>query len=173
MPSTYTPIASSTVSGSSTTTVTFSGIPSTYTDLVLVSRLRVTKTAVSNDDVLVTLNGVNTGNLYSATFLYGTGSANGSGRTTNTNTGFWLFPPAANATAGIFEINILNLMNYANTTTFKAGVSNSGSMSDSTAIRSMVYRSNAAISSIALGTSSGTVYFVEGSSFSLYGIKAA
>lgn len=173
MPSTYTPIATSTVSGSTTTTVTFNSIPSTYTDLVLVSKVRVTKSAAVNDDVLITLNSVNTGNLYSGTFLYGTGSTNGSGRVTSTNTGFWLYSPAANASTGIFEINVLNLMNYSNTTTFKTGISHSGSMSDASAIRSVLWRSTSAINSIAIGTSSGSIYFVEGTSFSLYGVKAA
>ena len=40
MASTYTPIASSTVTGSSTTTVTFSSIPATYTDLIVVSNYK-------------------------------------------------------------------------------------------------------------------------------------
>jgi hypothetical protein len=36
MPATYTPISTTTISGSSTSTVTISNIPSTFTDLVVV-----------------------------------------------------------------------------------------------------------------------------------------
>jgi hypothetical protein len=170
---TYEPIATNTVTGSTVASVTFSSIPSTYTDLVLVSYVRVTKAATTNDDVLVTLNGVNTGDLYSNTYAYGSGSTAGSGRVTSRNSGYWLYSPAANATSGVFETNILNLMNYSNTTTFKSGVSKSASMSDSAAMRAVLWRSTAAINSIAIATSTGSVYFVAGTSFSLYGIKAA
>ena len=37
---TYEAIATNTVTGSSTTTVTFSSIPSTYTDLIIVSQYK-------------------------------------------------------------------------------------------------------------------------------------
>jgi len=173
MPATYEPIATTTLSNSTTTSVTFSSISSTYTDLVLVSVVRITKTGATNDDVFVTLNSVTSGNPYSNVFLYGTGSANGSGRVNPRNEGLWLFSPAANATSGVFEINYMNLMNYSNTTTHKVILSNSGSMSDSTAIRAGLWASTAAINTIAIATNSGSVYFESGTTFSLYGIKAA
>lgn len=173
MPSTYTPIATSTLTNSTTSTVTFSSIPATYTDLVLVSVVRVTRSGFTNDDVLVVLNNITSGNLYSNVYLYGTGSASGSGRTAASNNGFWLYSPAANATAGIFEINYLNLMNYSNTTTNKSILSNSGSMSDATALRAGLWASTAAINTVTINTTSGSVYFVSGTTFTLYGIKAA
>ena len=78
MPATYQPIETQTVSGTSTSTVTFSSIPQTYTDLVLVSA--ITQSAdVSN---YLRFNS-DTGTNYSRTRLVGTGSSATSVRGTN------------------------------------------------------------------------------------------
>ena len=71
MANTYT-LISSNVLASSAASVTFSAIPSTYTDLVLRISAR-SDTAGTSDQYYVTFNGSGTG--YSYTNLYGTGAA--------------------------------------------------------------------------------------------------
>jgi len=112
--STYTPIASQTLS-SAAASVTFSGIPQTYTDLVVV--LSVRGTTASNDiDVQGQFNS-DTGSNYSWTRIYGTGSTAGSQRGTSqtvlrignmAGSGYTAYSPM-----------ILNIQNYSNTTTYK------------------------------------------------------
>ena len=74
---TYEPIATTTL-GTSASSVTFSTIPGTYTDLVLV----VAGTSAATNGNEMQFNG-DTGNNYSFTLLYGTGSAAVSSRNSN------------------------------------------------------------------------------------------
>ena len=63
-------------------------------------------------------------------------------------------------------------MNYANTTTFKTNVSRSSAATVDVILYAGLYRSTAAITSITL-VLSGSQSFTSGSTFTLYGIKAA
>ena len=162
---TYEPIATTTVSGSSTTTYTFSSIPATYTDLVLVSSAQMSGTGTTGT---FRFNG-DTGSNYSFTYLYGNGSSAGSGRQSNQTSGIWdsWVDRLSNT---MFEADVLHIMNYSNTTTYKTALSRSNSsVTVETAVN--LWRSTAAINSLTVFISSG--YFVAGSTFTLYGIKAA
>ena len=161
MPNTYEPIATTTL-GSAQATVTISSIPSTYTDLILVCNVKRT----AGSDIEVQLNG-DTGSNYSFTYLYGTGSAVGSGRTSNqtkANIGY--------AASTNFTTQIVQFMNYSNTTTNKTFIARNspGDSGDVSAIVNL-YRSTSAISSILLDPNSGN--FATGSTFTLYGVKNA
>lgn len=159
MPATYEPIATTTASGS-TNTVTFSSIPSTYTDILLV----VAGTSASTIDSFCRVNG-DTGSNYSYTRLYGTGSVAGSDRSSN-QTEFKAgdFTTTPNA-------HLLHFMNYANTTTNKTMLFNTKSSASSVIPMACLWRSTAAINSITLFINSGN--FGSGSTFSLYGIASA
>ena len=152
---TYSLISSQTTSGSSTTAITFSSIPQTFTDLVLVA----SGTVVSGGtDLKYTFNS-DTATNYSRITVYGSGSAAFVARDVNqtgTNTGYL----GTSAT-----INILNFMDYSNTTTFKNVFArvNAG-------IYLGTWRSTAAISSITLTTVSSS--YSSGCTFKLYGIEA-
>jgi hypothetical protein len=160
MPSTYEPIATQTL-GSGTASVTFSSIPATYTDLVLVCIGKMVSGGDANQPI--TFNG-DTSALYSRTFMYGEGSSALSGRTSSTTSlGF----PYWNSTNPVTTIT--QIMNYSNTTTFKTALSRNAGSSTVTAEVGL-YRSTSAISSITL---TGVFNFATGSTFSLYGIKAA
>lgn len=74
MPATYEPIATTTL-GSTSTTITFSSIPTTYTDL----RLVFVGKASTNDDLKLTFNGSSATN-YSRTDLYADGASVASSR---------------------------------------------------------------------------------------------
>jgi len=170
MASTYTPIATQTL-GSNATSVTFSSIPSTYTDLVLISSCAVTGGASS---VYFRFNG-DTATNYSNTYLYGNGSTAGSGRGSNATYGISAYFATPSATLG-GSVNILNVMNYANTTTYKTTIGRAnanGSTYPGAETMVNLWRSTAAINSIALLFSGAGPEFITGSTFTLYGIKAA
>ena len=164
MPVTYTPIASQTLS-SSATTVTFSSIPSTYTDLVLVTNAAATTNTFGE----IRFNS-DTATNYSRTVIYGDGSSAISFIDTTDPNGFnYDFVPASLGNIATFHI-----MNYANTTTFKttlARVNNaySGGATEATVA---LWRSTSAITTVTLALNS-THSYIAGSTFTLYGIKAA
>ena len=157
---TYEPIATNTVSGSSTTTVTFSSIPSTYTDLVLI----INGSSSTTTGLPIVFNS-DTATNYSRTLLYGTGTAAGSQRSSNTSgagVGYLLTTQT---------VNRFYIFNYANTTTFKTVLTRSDGAGDSAQVGVGLWRSTAAINSITFNISSYT--FNSGTMFTLYGIKAA
>lgn len=162
MPSTYTPIATQTV-GSAVATVTFSSIPSTYTDLILI----VCGTASSTSNNTMQFNG-DTGANYSNTAIYADGTSAASTRNTSVNQmRFGGFESSVPGT------NIIQIMNYANTTTYKTAIIRGNSTGANTFVRADVelWRSTAAINSIVYGPFSGNLN--TGTTLTLYGIKAA
>ena len=161
MPQTYTPIATQTLS-SAQSSVTFSSIPGTYTDLVLVASI---KYVLAGEYTKLTFNGDTTAN-YSSTYLIGNGSAASSGRTSSAN---WI-GVGYDANTETFT-DIFNIQNYANTTTFKTVLNrHSVAGTRAEALVGLWRKTPEAINSITL-TSSGN--YATGTTFTLYGIKAA
>ncbi len=145
-----------------TPSVTFSSIPATYTDLVIVSN----NSRTSNSNMLLRVgNGsVDTGFNYSYTFMAGDGSAF-SGRAAGTNA-----TETSYQFANTWGQSIINLQNYANTTTNKTFLTRAGQGGWGTIAYVGLWRSTSAINTIELYSSAGN--FAVGSTFSLYGIKA-
>ena len=165
MPSTYEPIATNTL-GSATASVTFSSIPATYTDLILVTSASTTS-ATNSGRADVTVNG-DTASNYSFTRVYGDGSVASSYRRSSQTA----FAELLNSTSGNFYPMVLQFMNYSNTTTNKSVLQNAFvSASFRREIGVGLWRSTSAITSITLTAFSTT--FVVGSSFTLYGVKNA
>ena len=163
MSSTYEPIATTTL-GSAQSTVTLSSIPSTYTDLILISN-NLSSSNQNGLTIRVGNGSVDSGSNYSVTFLYGTGSSALSGRGTN-NT----FITAGRSTSN-WGTGITQFMNYANTSINKTVLSR-GSSADAIVIAYVnLWRSTAAINIMTIGTESGGTISA-GSTFTLYGIKA-
>jgi hypothetical protein len=161
MPTTYEPIATTTL-GSAQATVTFSSISGSYTDLVLVISCNVSS---GSQDVQVRYNSDSASN-YSTTNLYGTGSIAGSNRQSN-STNAWI--GLANTTnRGVI---VTNFQNYSNSTTNKTAVSRSSVADYEVDAMVSLWRSTSAITSIEIKLSAST--FTSGSTFTLYGIKAA
>jgi hypothetical protein len=164
MPKTYEPIATYTATGTPST-YTFSSIPATYTDLLLV--LSGTATA-GGPSTLVRFNGDTTSN-YSHTYLTGDGTSATSGRASSQTSILASFNGAPFTSP---NTNIIQIMNYANTTTFKTVICRASQSAYGTdAIVGLWRKTPEAITSITLTTSSST--YVNGSTFTLYGIKAA
>jgi hypothetical protein len=160
MPNTYTELRKTTV-GTATASVTLdlTGIRG-YTDLVMIG----SATNPTHDSGLLVRFNSDSGSNYSDTSIYGNGSSAVSFRASNA-TGM----NAGRTDTGI-STNIINIQNYANTTTFKTVLTRGN---DSALVIATVglWRNTAAITSI-------TVYdqnarnFSTGSTFSLYGIAS-
>jgi len=165
MPITYEPIATSTLT-STAASVTFSSIPSTYTDLILVISGRVSA-SVGNNASGLRFNG-DSGNNYSMVRLTGDGSAASTDRTTATYAG-WAF--IANSTVSEVTPVVYNIQNYVNTTTNKVVLGRGSSASSLISATASMWRNTAAITSIEVIQSSTT--WIVGSTFTLFGVKSA
>jgi hypothetical protein len=160
--STYTPIATTTL-GSNAASYTFSSIPSTYTDLVIVA----TGGCVgSGEAIFARFNGDSTN--YSDTVLLGNGSSAISTRASVT--GAHVIGRYTGTDGTINANGILHIMNYANTTTYKTCLTRSNNSLGTSAIVTLWRATPAAITSIALV---GSTNILAGSTFTLYGIQAA
>ena len=165
MATTYEPIATNTLTSTSTS-VTFSSIAGTYTDIVVI----ISGSMSANANVIMQFNGATT--LYSSRSLNGNGTAAassyfGSGSPSIPNpTGIYI--DTLGTGTGSFQY-IVNIMNYANTTTFKTAISRFGAAAMGTEETVGLYRSTSAITSVTF--LNGT--FGIGTVFTLYGIKAA
>lgn len=162
MAKTYEPIATYTVP-SAQASYTFSSIPSTYTDLVLISVPLTTASAV----IQVRLNG-DTATNYSNTYMQGDGTTASSSR----SSGDTAFPIAYSTATTTPYTAVTHFMNYSNTTTYKTAISRSSAASVVTLEYVDLWRSTAAINSIQL-LCSGGASLNTGAVFTLYGIKAA
>lgn len=166
--STYTPIATTTLS-STATTVTFSSIPSTYTDLVCI--LNVGATADVGGAIRLRLNG-DTGSNYSVNYLQGLGSSANSAKESGT---MMALGYQIGVYTGIKHTYLLNFMNYKNTSVFKNILMRSNG-ADGTSANAGLWRSTSAINEISFrigNYDSPTGTWAIGSQFTLFGITAA
>ena len=157
--STYTQIASTTL-GSATSSVTFSSIPATYTDLILV----VDGTNSADGSLYLRANS-DFGANYSSTFIYGNGASAVSGKTTSV--GFAL----SGRMSAAQSVSIAHIMNYANTSTYKTILAR-GNSNGLVIAEVSLWRSTAAINALTTNHDAGTNFSV-GTTFNLYGITAA
>ena len=160
MASTYEKIATTTL-GSSSSSVTLSSIPSTYTDLVLIVN---GQNSSSDGNWRIRFNS-DTGSNYSFTYMAGTGSATESGKYSNVTS-----VDCGVSGNGNLAAQIVNINNYSNSTTYKTLLSRLSSSSRFVSANVGLWRNTAAITSItALNDNS----WATGATFTLYGIKAA
>jgi hypothetical protein len=169
MPATYEPIATTTL-GSAASSVTFSSISGSYTDLILVCVAR-SATASISDTYLMTFNGLTT-NIYSRTRLLGSGSAVSSARRTSAPNIDFEGLAGNTSASGTFMMSNVQIQNYSNSTTYKTSIIRQDDANNYVVASVGLFSSTAAITSIGLATSSGA-NFQSGSTFTLYGIKSA
>jgi hypothetical protein len=165
---TYTLIQSTTL-GSNQSTVTFSSIPQTYTDLVLIMSARGT-TSAPNTSVYFTTN--ISGSNYSVSWGVGDGISAGVGRYTNLGQGYLGYVSAGTTNSNSRGTLIANFLDYSNTTTFKSVLCRSGVAEAEVNNYINLIRGTSALTSITVGEGGGNS-FVTGSTFRLYGIEAA
>lgn len=159
---TYTLINSTTLTGSASD-ITFSSIPGTYTDLVLV----VASLDNGGGRTRLRVNG-DTGSNYSRTNLCGNGSSAATYRGTNET----LFDMSV--IAGTSSTNpatlIIHINDYSNTTTYKTILSRYSLASGAVEESAGLWRNTAAITSVTYLTQGS---LLSGTTARLYGIEAA
>lgn len=164
--SAYEVIATQTL-GTAAATVTFSSIPATYTDLVLIANSSTT-TVGSSEINKMTFNS-DTATNYSTTTLGADGSSAASFRATSQ-----AYIRAGRNTANgdsYFVVNKIQIMNYANSTTYKTAIAQGMEANVYLENNVGLWRSTSAITSVTL--TAGSNNYKIGSTFTLYGIKAA
>lgn len=170
MPKTYQPIATTTL-GSAAASITFSSIPSSYTDLVFVIQLSSTST----DNIFVRFNS-DTASNYSVTRLAGPGSNPAVSDRQTSQTMMTITRNGYPTTTNGNTVSIMQVMNYANATTNKTALIRSNDAGNGTdAIVGLWRKTPEAINAVSFSTNSfgaGTSIST-GSTITLYGIKAA
>jgi hypothetical protein len=159
---------------SNTLSVTFSGIPSTYSSLQLRILSASTRAASANLNIQVNSN---TGTVYTRHEI------NGDGTTVTSSgavAGGVTTASIARSTGGdsgsnIYAASIIDIQDYASTTKNKTmrsffGINNNGLSTENVTLRSVLYIGTDAITSLTL-TSASSTSFIAGSTFALYGMK--
>jgi hypothetical protein len=159
---TYTPLATVTL-GSSASSVTFSSIPATYRDLILIVRRTTTTAAnivwrVNNDS----------GNNYNRVIMLGSTSA-GVASASNSNVSSLFLDNGASDTT-IPVLHIVQFMDYSATDKHKTVLTRETTTDASTSAIASRWASTPAITSISMAASTGSLAI--GSTFNLYGISA-
>ena len=163
--STYEKIDSRTLA-SATGTIDFTSIPQTYTDIFLITNHFYT--ATDQIQVRVGNGSIDTGSNYSSTSMQGTGTNPAtSGRQTSSSFIYGIFGTSGNDGNSF----LANFMNYSNTNTYKSILTRGNAMGDSTNEVIGLWRNTVAINTIRIYLPTTT--FKVGSTFTLYGIKAA
>lgn len=165
MPATYEPIATTTLS-SAAATITFSSIPSTYTDL----RLVVVPIGTTSANLYLTYNN-DTSTIYSATSLSGNGTTAASGR--RSSVGNILLTYVTNIQTATPTLRTVDIFSYAGST-FKTALTEENSDlngSGSVARTVALWSSTSAINRLDVFVSGTTM--ASGTTATLYGIKNA
>jgi hypothetical protein len=146
-----------------TPSLTFSSIPATYTDLVIVANCKNTTGATYG--LLLQYNGDTTAN-YSTTLLWGNGTSSSTFRyTTQYNAAFTGWAGNTN-----FTPLIINIPNYSNSTTYKTTLSRSSDPGDRVGGMVSLWRKTPeTVNSITISFEPTTNIAV-GSTFELYGV---
>ena len=160
---TYT-LINETVLGSTATSVTFSSVPQTYKNLVLEFTGNIDGSAYPR----IFFNSVST-STYSSTNVIGYGSGTYTANLQNNAGaiigGYFNYWP--NSTT-VVATNTVNIFSYTDTNIYKSFISRDSATSCDVAAYAGLWRSTAAITSVAV--SMGSVNFRAGSTFRLYGL---
>ena len=176
----YESIATQTISGSTTSSVTFSSIPSTYKHLQIRYLARTSRSSSDGDYTRFRFNGDTTNNYSTQHWFGGDGSgvlasydgASGPGMYVERLT-------AASQLASSFGVGIVDILDYTSTNKTKvlryltgADVNGAFNTYNIRMGSGMWLTSNTAVSSITIDVGIGP-YFATNSQFALYGIKGA
>jgi trimeric autotransporter adhesin len=171
-PTAFDSIATTTLSGTSST-ISFSSIPSTYKSLQL--RLMTRTNSSSFTQTIDVRFNSDTGANYANQNLYGNVATAAASVTTGQTSIAWAARgAAASSPSSVFGVTIIDIIDYANTSKTKrlrsiGGVQTNENFDPIIEIISGAWDSTAAISSITLSLASNN--FVAGSTVALYGVK--
>jgi hypothetical protein len=176
MANTFELIYSATVGSGGASDITFNTIPATFTDLCLVTSLRITGHSSTSYDFLAMVFNADTSASYDNKILVGSGSAASSFDVlTTTSIRQALVASSDSATSNTFGNSSVYIPNYAGST-YKSVSVDSVIENNATATRMQLaaglWKKTNAITSIKLTSLQGTG-FVEHSTAYLYGVKNA
>jgi len=158
-------IATVVVGSGGASSINFTSIPQTYTDLKLVASIRTTRTGSTQDAVALSINSGSTSEILLQT--------DGSSASSNTQGGYFGYVDTSSNTANTFGNLEIYFPNYTNTTTYKSfsvdGVEENNATQSYIMLTSGLYSSTSAITSITINGSGGN--YVQYSTAYLYGIK--
>ena len=176
---TMTKLATITIGATSQSSIEFTNIPQTYTDLKVVLSAR-TDRADYQDDLAVQFNSDSTSGNHSWVVMWGNNSTGQSGTNTSDAYGHGGWVNAASATSSTFGSIEIYFPNYTgNVYKTSSGFSNTENNSSTAnqsliAMASNLYRSSAPITSLKFFSRSSTSYkFVQYTTATLYGIRNA
>jgi hypothetical protein len=161
---TFESLGTQVITGSASNSVTFSSITSAYTDLFLVAKLKMTS---GDQDLRIRFNGDTSNNYATVSFYVTTAGADGGNALIGLPAGYltnWSYD-----NANSFGCHETYIMNYGSSK-HKSWCNEASSQNGSDVIQG-IWQSTSAITSIYLYCASSS--WVVGSSFELYGIKAA
>lgn len=171
MADTFVKIASVTVGSGGASSIDFTSIPSTYTDLVVKLSTRSDRASQYISDLTVRFNGSSSG--YSYRGLYGTGSSASSYSGSSAAQGYAGVTDAAAATSNTFGNAEIYIPNYAgsNQKSFSADAVQEDNQSAARIdLNADLWTGTAAINQVTIYPHAGT-NFVQYSTAVLYGIK--
>jgi hypothetical protein len=156
---TYTPLATVTL-GTAAASVTFSSIPATYRDLILV----MNGSPSTGSYAFLRFNG-DTGSNYNYVFMYGDGSGTASSLFSNQTQGY-----IGNIDATVRTTFIAQVMDFSATDKHKTFLSRNGQADGLVIATAGRWANTSAVTSMSVNINSGT--FAIGHTFSLYGVIA-
>ena len=172
MADTYTLLEKITVGAAGASSVTFTSIPQTYTDLQILVSARSTRTSDFRDELFIRFNS-DSGNNYSVRDLNGSGSTAGTSSSLTTNYLKRGTTPTDNATASTFSNNTIYIPNYTGSNQKSVSTEevteNNSSTNNYLDLRAGLWTGTSAITSISLTPEVGP-NFAQYSTFYLYGI---
>lgn len=157
---TYTPLQTITLSAPASS-ITFSSIPSTHRDLILIARGKSTSSAY---DQAIYLNGDTASGNYSCVILYGNGTSSGS--TTSSFIIDYYGSVTTDNTAG----TVLQIFDYSASDRYKNYLSRANRAASGTDAIAGKWNNTAAVNSLTYFLNAGTL--AAGTTVSLYGVDA-
>jgi hypothetical protein len=174
MAATFTKIATVTVGSGGASSIDFSSIPATYSDLCLKFSLRTNNTGSTYDEMKLTFNNSG-GTAYSERVLYGTGAAAGSASRSSQAYNQYGIVDADGATASTFGNGEIYVPNYAGNTNKSYSLDSVQETNATTAyiyLDAGLWANTSAITQITLTPVNGTSpKYMQYSTAYLYGIK--
>jgi len=171
MADTYTLISSVTVGAGGASSIDFTSIPATYTDLLLKVSVRQDSTNTAQA-INFRLNN-DSGSNYTVKMVYGSGSGAASAGTTATSIFYW-YSSDASATASTFNNAEIYMPNYTSSNqkslSFDSVSENNGTLAYAN-LTAGLWTGTSAINRITLTPYTGATNFVQYSTAYLYGIK--